>query len=654
MKKEAWLLSMNNIDDKYIEEAKPSSIKKFRRRKKLIVLAACMAVMFALSLVLFIPFSTKAPAMTKYSDNEYYDVIEKLNQYYFKPSKYKNNFEVLVGGVTHFFRAATKNAGAESDGFYYTNTDFELPLEDTMTDLGLPPPTSAYPTDVGEKYEEVTDNQVKGVIEGDLFKRSDKYIYYYDGGYLSIYSIEGKDSKRVGCFDIYERKNIDMQYDRALESAEMFLSKDCTTVTIIYSNSNQRGSFFVISLDVSDPANVVFKNIVKYEGEYVSSRMVDGKLYIVSNYYAEEPDNYKNAKEYVPSYTTENETKINIISADCIYAPEILSSSGYTVLTKLDEKTLNVDADYALLSFYNPVIYTSKDSFYFAREYTEKTEESGYTVSATTSEICRIDYSGEGFNYMGSVTIEGEVNDQYSMDEYNGILRVFTSTNKFRTWHTDLGQYSFSADDTGRNASLFCIDKNTLKVVGSVERFAPKGENVKSARFDGNTAYVCTAVEITDPVYFFDLSDLNNITFKETGTVEGFSTSLVDFGEGYLLGIGQKDWSTPKIEIYKEEGDRVVSVSAIEMPDSYISTDYKSYYIDRENGYIGMGVSLNRYGYNKNTRYVIFKFEKEELSVAYEYSVEGDLAKMRGTYIDEYIYVLSQDALKVISESELK
>jgi uncharacterized secreted protein with C-terminal beta-propeller domain len=217
-----------------------------------------------------------------------------------------------------------------------------------------------------------------------------------------------------------------------------------------------------------------------------------------------------------------------------------------------------------------------------------------------------------------------------------------------------LGHYGFSADDTGINASLFCIDKNTLNVVSSVEKFAPKGENVKSARFDGDTAYVCTAVKLTDPVYFFDLLNLDNITYKETGTVEGFSTSLVDFGNGYLLGIGQKDWSTPKIEIYKEEEDKVVSVTAIEMPDSYISTDYKAYYIDRENGYIGMGVTSYGYGYDRNTRYVIFKFKNEKLDVAYEFKVEDDHSRMRGTYIDEYIYVLSQYKLKVISEDELK
>ena len=80
-------------------------------------------------------------------------------------------------------------------------------------------------------------------------------------------------------------------------------------------------------------------------------------------------------------------------------------------------------------------------------------------------------------------------------------------------------------------------------------------------RFDGTDAYVCTAVQLTDPVFFFDLSDMDNITYKETGTIEGFSTSLVNFGNGYLLGIGTGNvWGSLKIEIYEESATGVVSV----------------------------------------------------------------------------------------------
>ena len=142
----------------------------------------------------------------------------------------------------------------------------------------------------------------------------------------------------------------------------------------------------------------------------------------------------------------------------------------------------------------------------------------------------------------------------------------------------------------GTSASLYCIDLAKWEVVASVENFAPKGEVVQSVRFDKNYAYVCTAVQLTDPVFFFDLSDLNNITYKETGNIEGFSTSLINLGDGYLLGIGRGDsWSSVKVEVYRESESKVESVCSYEIKNGSYSQNYKSYYVNRDTGMFGFG-----------------------------------------------------------------
>ena len=106
-------------------------------------------------------------------------------------------------------------------------------------------------------------------------------------------------------------------------------------------------------------------------------------------------------------------------------------------------------------------------------------------------------------------------------------------------------------------------------MVAKVERFAPKGETVRSVRFDGDYAYVCTAIQLTDPVFFFDLSDLSNITYKDTGTISGFSTSLVDLGDGFLMGIGVGSLSTTlKVEIYVEGEQGVESYCSYELENT--------------------------------------------------------------------------------------
>ena len=84
---------------------------------------------------------------------------------------------------------------------------------------------------------------------------------------------------------------------------------------------------------------------------------------------------------------------------------------------------------------------------------------------------------------------------------------------------------------------------------------------------------MCTSIEMSDPVFFFDLSDLNNITYKDTGTIEGFSTSLVNFGDGYLLGIGRESWSTFKAEIYTEADSGVEAFCSFVQENANYSTD---------------------------------------------------------------------------------
>jgi uncharacterized secreted protein with C-terminal beta-propeller domain len=195
------------------------------------------------------------------------------------------------------------------------------------------------------------------------------------------------------------------------------------------------------------------------------------------------------------------------------------------------------------------------------------------------------------------VRVDGFLNDQYSLDEKDGVLRVVTETNyrKTKRYHNvDKDVYNYTTVETYRSADLYCIDLSTFEIVGSVIGFAPEGEQVASVRFDGDKAYVCTAVVVsfTDPVFFFDLSDMSNITYTDTGVIEGFSTSLIELEGGYLLGIGYgNSRDTLKFEIYEEKNGMVVSVCDYELRGVTFSEDYKSYYINRKENLFGLMTS---------------------------------------------------------------
>ena len=197
---------------------------------------------------------------------------------------------------------------------------------------------------------------------------------------------------------------------------------------------------------------------------------------------------------------------------------------------------------------------------------------------------------------------------------------------------------------SNRSASLYCIDIKKMQIIASVENFAPQGESVQSARFNGDSAYVCTAIVFTDPVFVFDLSDLSNITYKDTGNIEGYSHSLVELKDGYLLGIGQTGWSTIKLELYKEEGSQLVSVSKIELSICYGTDEYKAHYINREE--MVFGFAYEKYEYNSNQPnqryYDIYKIVDGEIVLANRVAISPCWVKnCRGVLVDGYFYILT-------------
>ncbi len=657
MKKRKFLDAMGQIDDKYIEEAAPK-VKEKRKINpiKAIALAASLSIVIgSLGLWLFLPFDRGAPSVLKYSGSEYYEIIEKLNEITYLPKKaelYRNNFDKVWSNL----RGAIQNVDMESsdglkgdapNGGVNDGLSGVFPNGDEWYATG---------TDFGENYEEVTDNQVEGVTEADIIKRSNKYIYYLDGEILKVYSIDGENSVKLGEKNIYTQK----QDDRFFYTSprEMYLSEDCKTVTVILGISREEGegnlkaSTCLISFDVSDLENIVEKKTVTVGGSYFSSRMLSGDILLVNNFYVKNNPDFSDESQFVPQIDTGDGKKS--ISPENIICPDKLSHARYTVVCRIDANTLSLEDSAALLS-YTSEIYVSKNSLYVTRTYTGKEEYSDHVNIMNMTDIAVLDHSDGGFEHKGTVTLCGHVKDQYSLDEYEGILRVVTTTGSQNISNKSIELYGYSADslavDTNSsNASLYCIDLETLKTVASVEGFAPDGETVESVRFDREYAYVCTAKKVVfkDPVYFFDLSDLKNITYKETGEIEGYSSSLVNFGDGFLLGIGYGDSRTTlKIEVWEESEDGVVSVCDYVSENSYWSEDYKAYLIDRERGFVGLGIT--NHTSDVPFAYALLHFDGYQLHELIYTSLDGNNDFKRGVYIDGYLYLFGQNDFKVES-----
>lgn len=618
-----------NERTKSIMEKAAKRTEERRRNTRRITATCCsLALIFVISAVLFAPsdlFHKDEPGK-EYNDHEYAKLISSLKPLTVQTGapSYNNLFDRLFGNL-----GGTKGDLGLPEGM--------VPEIAPNAPMEAPDSNGAPTADAGGKYEEITDNQVEGVIEGDLIKRSDQYIFYLRDEVLSIYSIEGENSKEVGSYCFMDTPQVNHNY---YGQRQMYLSADCTKITIIsgcYFKEDNSANVAVINLDVTDPANITQYSCRYVSGSYLSSRLVDGQLYLMTRFYVPRNPDFDKESTYIPQYGYPGDMESVPMQDICI--PTDPTSAMYTVIHRLDGQQLNVQASSALLS-YAGVMYMSQDNIYLTRTYNDDLEKEDATHHTTMSEITRLDY---GLKVQDTYYVEGSILNQYSLDEYDGFLRVVT-TNVESILHEETNGETAHAyfERLPNNASLYCISLNTGDIWSSVERFAPDGETVQSVRFDKDTAYVCTSLVLQDPVFFFDLSDVDNITYKDTGTIPGYSMSLVDFSDEFLLGIGYgDDFNDLKIEIYREGENSIESHCKYQRRCGF-SPEYKSYYIDRENRLIGLGLEDYKDG---TSRYLLLFFDGYELIPILDVKLNGINEYKRAVYIDGYLYIFGDQFL---------
>lgn len=641
---------------------------KARRKILISVVSVCTCLLIVLNIVLFLP-PTKYPGglgniIHGAKNEDYSEVIDALGT-------------IRNGGGSW---------GAGGEGSASDQTP-EAPGDSSSGDGG------SGSTPGGEHYEETTDNQVAGVIEGDLIKRTNKYIYYLvmkNSPTLRVYPIAGTQTECIAEFTVTPQEE---KYEYGDES-EMYLSGDGSTVTLVMDMSYYRREYGrlvyyedyteVVNIDVSDLSDIKITDRYCVSGYYVSSRLVNGELLLVTNFYVPYyvDFNENDLGQFIPS--TGAVDNMTLIPAKNIHCPEKPEYARFTVVCSVDAATLQETGSEAFLS-YSTNVYVSANNIYLTNGYTSYNDLLSYmpddirgsdyhVVYESMAEISRVEYGGE-LEFKGSFTVTGSVKDRFCMDEKDGVLRVITSPHRYEYGRENNRYHSITAD----GASLYCVDIESYEVVGKLENFAPEQDTVQSVRFDGDKVYVCTAVVMTDPVFAIDISDYNNIHFVDTGEIPGYSIALRKFYGDTLLGIGygSTGWSNRnlKIELYKETENLVESVAAYTYIDEgyeydgryyeyasvNFSAEYKAYFIDAERGLIGLGLTVDAYDYGSYNssrvllnRYILLQYDGESLKPVLDldigiYTGYGYYfySLVRAVYVDGAFYVFTTNGLTV-------
>lgn len=523
-----------------------------------------------------------------------------------------------LGKTTDFVPQVANKTGNEVQKYDSLYTLLTQIPETTARDLESG--VEAVKTEVMPAVYSRTNARTSEVEEGDLVKSDGTFLYALmtpeegEGKELYILLPENGGLKEVSKItDLGWNSEFYVQGDLLLFIESLSLGENGLITVDGEIRPMEQECTRIHVYDIADREKPRLVKILEQSGIYETSRLHDGVLYTLSRFFAQ-PEKKTKPEEYVPA------TEGSLLPLECIYLPKEAKSSTYLVMTALSLDTPESFCDRKAVLSVDGNYYVSKEHIYIFRNEFTKEEKS-------RTEIWRYRCRKGTIYEAGKVCLPGQIDDSFSLDEYEGKLRVLTSD---------------MTEDGGN--SLYLLDEE-LETEGKLTGLA-KGERIYSARFLGEMAYFVT-FKNTDPLFCVDISNPEKPRLLGELKIEGVSEYLHFYGEDRLLGIGREiDPKTGeekglKLAMFdvsdplkpKEEKKLVLE----DCFDSSAFYDYRTILVSPEKNRIGFMAEEDYYlfSYDKENG-----FEKELVKEEASLTEKGEYQEVRGAYIENSFYLL--------------
>lgn len=497
------------------------------------------------------------------------------------PAKdYETIYQALYDAFGSDFR--TRDYGTD-DFIVYENAIAEETTLDAAADTGAGAMAkSAAINESGSSSHSSTNVQEQGVDEGDLVKTDGSFIYILrrSGSLVIVRPSQGKNMEEAARIQLEPNENPREMYVNgttlSIIATEYYSEMDTSDPNVIASHSGTRT--LLHTYDISNPEKPVLTGTVTQDGSYSQSRRQGDYLYLFSQFTPEIQDTYA-ASRIIPG------TSSGSLQASDIYLPEHLTCSSYLVVSSVDlNNPAEIFQQKAVVSVPS-TFYVSQESIYIANE--------NWNGPETRTELLKLSYRDGMIAGSAAGTLEGYLNNSFSLNEYNGYLRAVTTS------------YDENYDESN---GLYILDEE-LKPVGAIRDLAPD-ETIRSARFLGNTGYFVTFRQ-TDPLFSVDLSDPSNPRILGDLKVTGFSSYLHFYSDTLLLGLGyEADPDTGiqtglKLSMFDiSDPSNVTEVSRLVLDGitwCEALDNYKAILIDPEK---------NLFGFACDNRYLLFSYKE--------------------------------------------
>ena len=416
-----------------------------------------------------------------------------------------------------------------------------------------------------------TNLQEQGVDEPDLAKLRDGRLVVLVGNRLRVVSAEAQPrllgSLRVADHDTWGGELL-LVGDRALvvvpgwrqdRRAEDRPSDDVRRIAPYFMGTPTTE---VVLVDLSDDEPRVLERSV-YDAQYVSARLVDGTVRLVTTTRPQPLVYYPNAAGRAAEQQSRD---ANLRAAGAVRLDSVLpqvvrrdaagrvleqgtavscdrtfharSSSGASTLlvTTLRPSDGLAATDRTAVTTDGDLVYSSEDRLYVATSRWGTVApladtRTGIVNPATdeaSTQLHAFDITSDTeTRYVGSGTVPGYVLGRWALSSHEGALRVATTR-----------QPPWNGDQTAETSSMLVKLAERDGALVETGRVGGLGrtEHIRAVRYFGDIAAVVTFRQ-TDPLYLVDLSGTPRVLGELK--VPGFSTYLHPIGDGLLLGIGQ-------------------------------------------------------------------------------------------------------------------
>lgn len=499
-----------------------------------------------------------------------------------------------------------------------------------------------------------TNTQVEGVDEADIVKTEGKNIYYVTE--KKVYIIDAKNLKILSTID-YDTDNNNKFYPTELyinenklvvlgtgyESNTKKENYEEEDIIYDYAYSNVDNYTKAIVYDVSNREKPSKEREVTLDGTYDTSRMINDNIYLISSkriysYYIDEMTD----EQILPTVKdSANEEKV-IDCTEIAYFEETNNNSFMIVagFNINDKKEVQTETFFGA----SDTVYSSQENLYITQtqyKYILRSEK-------LTTTIYKFNLENSQIKLQAKAEVDGSLNDQFSMDEYKGNLRIATTKG-----------YDISAEN-----QLYILDEN-LEEIGKIENLA-KGEKIYSVRFIGKMGYIVTFEQI-DPLFVIDLSNPHNPEVKGELKIPGYSSYLHPYDETHIIGIGYNTKSNGYGGVTNDNMKMsMFDISDVQNPKelfsidigkgntySEITSNHKALFYSKDKNLIGFPVEYsdnNSYKYTYTNKFEIFKIDLEKGFEKYGSLKEKDDDNYynnieRAIYIEQTLYVLSTEQI---------